>query len=385
MSSSPVAPRSVPARASDARPSLTVLSGFWPEAVREVAGTLLARDPALLVVRHEIHDDHVRRTVRSGAGVLEDVRVELVHTCVTCTLREDVLPTVARLAAAHPDRDLVVHLPELAEPEMLADAWPESVRVDSYVTVVDGEHVLDALGTDEDLAALGLAGDDERTLAELVVRQIEYADTLVVHGDADGRVRALLHRLAPWAARAGAGELRRHTHRHRPETPAVLARGLEGFALGVHEPAPENDVVSAVFRARRPFHPGRLHDALDEINESVLRSRGHFWLAGQPETVIAWEFAGGSLGLRSLGRWLTAVPDAEWDLASDQRRLAAAMDWDPYYGDRHHHLVFIGLELDAAALHRRLTGCLLTDAELAEGEAGWRRLPDPMAGAFGTP
>ncbi|GAB7046056.1 CobW family GTP-binding protein [Catenuloplanes indicus] len=381
MSSSPVAPRSVPARASDARPSLTVLSGFWPEAVREVAGTLLARDPSRLVVRHEIHEDHVRRTVRSAAGLLEDVRVDSVHACVSCTLRDDVLPTVARLAETHPGHDLVVHLPELAEPEMLADAWPESVRVDSYVTVVDGEHLLDALGTDEDLAALGLA-DDERTLADLVVRQIEYADTLVLHGDADVQVRALLYRLAPWAARELPAGVR--TYRHRPETPAVLARGLEGFALGVHEPAPEWDVVSAVFRARRPFHPGRLHDALDEINESVLRSRGHFWLASQPDTVLAWEFAGGSLGLGSLGRWLAAVPDADWDLVSDQRRLAAAMDWDPYYGDRHHYLVFIGLELDAAALHRRLTACLLTDAELADGEDGWRRLPDPLAGAFGT-
>ncbi|TDC83916.1 cobalamin biosynthesis protein CobW [Micromonospora sp. KC606] len=413
MSTSPLAPADAGAPTADTRPSLTVLSGFWPAATYAVARALLAADPALLLVRHdlaEVREGTVHRVVRDGAGLLEDERITLAHGCVSCTLREDVLPTLARLARAHPGRDLLLMLPEVVEPEAVAAACAhclvdgaalaDLLRIDSYVTVVAAEHLLDGLASTDDLQTLGIqaADNDNRALADVVVRQIEYADTLVLWGDSpDGeydtsRLAVLLERMTPWATlvrvqddHVDAGELTRRlrgTNRHRPETPGVLARGLEGYSLGVHEPHPDCGVVSVVFRARRPFHPHRLHDVLEEVNADVVRSRGHLWLASQPETVIAWEFAGGGLGLGSLGRWLAALPDPHWDDVSDHRRLAAALDWDPYYGDRHQHLVFIGLDLDPADVHRALARCLLTDAELADGEDIWRTYHDPFAGCF---
>ncbi|MEV2237111.1 GTP-binding protein [Micromonospora sp. NPDC049891] len=413
MSTSPLAPAGSGTAAARVRPSLTVLSGFWPGATYAVARALLAADPALLLVRHDLADVRVggvHRVVRDSSGVLEDERISLAHGCVSCTLREDVLPTLARLARAHPDRDLILMLPEVVEPEAVAaacthclvDGAPvtDLLHVDSYVTVVDAEHLLDGLASTDDLRARDIhaAEDDDRSLADVIVRQIEYADTLVLWGrsrDGDydtGRLAVLLERMTPWATQVHVGDdvvdaqaltrqLRR-THRHRPETPGVLVRGLEGHVLGVHEPHPDCGVVSVDFRARRPFHPQRLHDVLEAVNAEVIRSRGHLWLASQPETVIAWDFAGGGLSLGSLGRWLAFLPDARWAEASDHRRLAAALDWDPYYGDRHQHLVFIGLDLDPADLHRTLTGCLLTDAELADGEQAWRGYPDPFAGCF---
>ncbi|TDB95494.1 cobalamin biosynthesis protein CobW, partial [Micromonospora fluostatini] len=284
----------------------------------------------------------------------------------------------------------------------LVDGAPitDLLHVDSYVTVVDAEHLLDGLASTDDLRTLNIqaAGNDDRALADVVVRQIEHADTLVLWGQSrEGaydttRLSVLLDRMAPWAtqvrvdadlvdAHALTRQLRR-TRRHHPENPGVLTRGLEGHALGVHEPEPDCGVVSVVFRARRPFHPRRLHDVLEEVNAEVIRSRGHIWLASQPDTVIAWEFAGGGLGLGSLGRWLTALPDPRWDEVSDNRRLAAALDWDPYYGDRHQHLVLIGLDLDPVETHRTLAGCLLTDAELADGEAVWRTYDDPFTDCF---
>ncbi|MDG4793265.1 GTP-binding protein [Micromonospora sp. WMMD1082] len=413
MSTSPLAPATAGTTASGARPSLTVLSGFWPAATYAVARALLAADPALLLVRHDLADVRagtVHRVVRDRSGVREDKRISLAHGCVSCTLREDVLPTLARLARDHPDRDLVLMLPEVVEPEAVAaacahclvDGAPISdlLHVDSYVTVVDAEHLLDGLASTDDLKALGIhaAADDDRSLADVIVRQIEYADTIVLWGQSrDGgydtsRLAVLLGRMTPWAtqvlvdgdvvdARALTRQLR-GTDRHRPETPGVLVRGLEGHTLGLHEPHPDCGVVSVVFRARRPFHPGRLHAVLEEVNAEVIRSRGHLWLASQPETVVAWEFAGGGLSLGSLGRWLAFLPDARWDEVSDHRRLAAALDWDPYYGDRHQHLVFIGLDLDPAGLHRTLARCLLTDAELADGEQTWRGYDDPFTGCF---
>ncbi|MFI6262541.1 CobW family GTP-binding protein [Micromonospora sp. NPDC051006] len=410
---SPVAPLDAAASAADTRPSLTVLSGFWPTATYAIARTLLAADPSLLLVRHDLTDVRqggVHRVVRDGAGILEDERITLAHGCVSCTLREDVLPTLARLARTHPDRDLVLMLPEVVEPEAVAAACAhclvngapitDALHINSYVTVVDAEHLLDGLASTDDLKTLGIhaADDDHRALADVVVRQIEYADTLVLWGRSregaydDSRLSVLLQRLAPWATQVrvdgdlvDADELTRQlrdTRRHRPETPAVLARGLEGHTLGVHEPHSDCAVVSAVFRARRPFHPRRLHDVLEDVNAEVVRSRGHLWLASQPDAVLAWEFAGGGLTIGSFGRWLVALPDAYWDEASDHRRLAAALDWDPYYGDRHQHLVFIGLDLDPVDLHRTLTACLLSDAELADGEDVWRTYDDPFAGCF---
>ncbi|MGW4465756.1 CobW family GTP-binding protein [Micromonospora sp. NPDC004704] len=415
--SSSLAPAGVTQARTDLRPAVTVLSGFWPGATFAVARALLADDPTLLLVRHDltgVRDGHVRRVVRDHTGIVEDESVTLAHGCVSCTLREDVLPTVARLARTHPRRDLVLMLPEVVEPEAVAAAcahhlldgvpFADLVRVDSYATVVDAEHLLDGLGSTDDLVTLGIeaAEDDDRALADVITRQIEYADTVVLWGrspdgayDSD-RLAILLHRIAPWAVHVTAAEdglvdatalsrQLRHTHRHRPETPGVLARGIEGYPLGVHEPLADSGVVSAVFRARRPFHPDRLHDVLETVTGEALRSRGHLWLASQPETVVAWEFAGGGLNLGTLGRWLVNLPPERWTGASDQRRLAADLDWDPYYGDRHSHLVFIGLDLDPVEIHRLLAGCLLSDTELADGELEWMTYPDPFAGCFPLP
>ncbi|ASW55582.1 GTP-binding protein [Plantactinospora sp. KBS50] len=413
MSTSPLAPadRGTPTAATG--PSLTVLSGFWPAATHAVARTLMAADPSLILIRHDLTGlatGIAHRVVRDAAGILEDAPIRLAHGCVSCTLREDVLPTLARLARTHPHRDLLLMLPEVVEPEAVAavcahclvDGRPvtDLVSIDSYLTVVDAEHLLDGLASTEDLKALGIAAadNDDRALADVIVRQIEYADTVLLWGRSSygayetDRLAVLLDRMAPWAVQfradedtVDAGTLARQVRgnrRHRPDTPRVLTRGLEGHALGVHEPHPDCGIVSAVFRARRPFHPRRLHDLLEDLNAEAIRSRGHLWLASQPDAVIAWDFAGGGLALGGLGRWLTSLPEAHWDGVSDHRRLAAALDWDPYYGDRHQYLVFIGLDLNPAALHRTLAGCLLTDAEIADGEDTWRRYDDPFAGCF---
>ncbi|QOC93427.1 CobW family GTP-binding protein [Micromonospora craniellae] len=412
MSSSAQAPTGAVTIDTDDRPSLTVLSGFWP-ATFAVARSLLAAEPSSLLVRHDItriRDGLVRRTVSRGADIVEDEQIEVRHHDVFRILREDVVPTLVRLSRDRPDDDLVLVLPDVVEPEAVVaactfcrvDGTPvtDLIRIDSCVTVVDAEHLLDGLASDDELSVLGIqaAADDHRTVADVVLRQIEYADTLVLWGESRNgtfdtdRLAVLLQRLAPWAAhvrldsdRVDADRLHRqlrHTHRHRAEIHGVLNRGLQGYSLGVHEPEPDCGVVSAVFRARRPFHPQRLHDVLENVNAEVIRSRGHLWLASQPDSVVAWEFGGGGLAMGSLGHWLVSLPEDRWEHVDAQRSLAAAVDWDPYYGDRHQHLVFIGLGLDAVELHRTLAGCLLTDAELADGEDTWRTYHDPFTGCF---
>ncbi|MGW4946423.1 GTP-binding protein [Actinoplanes sp. NPDC004185] len=137
-----------------------------------------------------------------------------------------------------------------------------------------------------------------------------------------------------------------------------------------------------LFRSRRPFHPVRLHAALGELTTGTLRGRGQLWIASQPDAANGWESAGGGVSLGTLGYWLAALPAERWPETSVLRRMAADVDWDPYYGDRRTVLALVGLDLDAAAVIARLTGCLLTDDEPVDGFETWPGWTDPFAGFF---
>ncbi len=393
----------------DHRPAVTVLSGFSPAAVQAAARALLIADDTLIAISHDlsgIRDGRVRRTVESAARVLDRADVEMVHGCISCTLREDVLPTLVRLARERPRSDQLLVLPPAVEPEAVAaacahcriDGQPvtEVVRFDSYVTVVDADRFVDDLCSTDDLRDRDLhaAGDDHRAVAEVVAHQVEFSDTVVLWSRPDTeaadthRASVVAHRLAPWSipVTVGGGDTLDCTAlaqqvlrsgRHDPDRPGVLGMALEGRPIGVSDQG-----TSLVFRSRRPFHPQRLHDALEELTENALRGRGQLWIAAQPDAVIAFEFAGGGVSLGSLGYWLAALPPERWTETSDHRRLAADLDWDPYYGDRRTVLSLIGLHLDHTAIVALLRACLLTDAELADGFDAWRRLPDPFEGCF---
>lgn len=402
MSTRPIA--SVAPAPADRRPRVTVLAGFSPPATEAVARSLLVTDPRLLLVRHDltrVRDGIVRRIVRTAGTIIEDETVRLAHGCVACTLRDDVLPTLVRLGRERPGCDLVLALANMVEPEAVAAACAhcavdgvavtEALRFDSYVTVVEARGLLDDLAGTDDLRDRDLhaADQDGRSVAGVVARQIEYADTIVVWGPPDERAEALLHRLAPWATRFRVGDTTRidctalaarlrHSGRHDPRTPGMLGRALEGLPIGLHDP----DGGAVLFRARRPFHPVRLHAALPELTGAALRGRGQLWLATQPDVAIGWESAGGSIALGALGSWLDALPAARWGAARGLRLLAADLDWDPYYGDRRTVLAFIGLDLPADDLTERLTDCLVTDAEIAAGPAALAGISDPFTGFF---
>ena len=405
----------LPARV-DSRPAVTVLSGFAPGVVHAAAQALLIADERLIAVSHDItglRDGVVRRTVRTAAGIVESGEAALVHGCVSCTLREDVLPTLVRLARTRPGDDIVLVLPPVVEPEAVASACSHGLvdgtrvtdvlRFDSYVTVVDADRFLDDLGSSDDLRDRGLhaAADDHRAVAEVVVHQVEFCDTVILWSRPDSdtleldRIGTLVHRLAPWAVQVptgttnsldctGLSSLVRRTGRHNPHRPGLLGLALEGRPIAVHDTG-SSGVTSILFESRRPFHPQRLHDALEEVTEHALRGRGQLWIASQPETALAFEFAGGGAGLGSLGHWLAALPADRWTETSDERRIAADLAWDPYYGDRRTVLAVIGLHLDHDAVTGLLHACLLTDDELADGFDAWRDLPDPFAGCFPPP
>ncbi|GAA1891083.1 CobW family GTP-binding protein [Asanoa iriomotensis] len=395
----------------DSRPAVTVLAGFSPAATTAVARLLQRADPRLVSVSHDlgqVRDGVIRRVVRTSAEVLEDEVETLLHGCVSCTLREDVLPTLVRLSRTRPESDIVLLLPRVVEPEAVAGACAhcevggrpvtDAVRFDSYVTVVDAASLLTNLTSADDLRDRDLhaAEEDDRAVADVITRQIEFADTVVLWGGPEvegfdlARAGVLLERLAPWATQVAVDAGRqidsmslaarlRHTGRHNPRVPGMNGRALEGYAIAVHSPEPDCGVVSVLFEARRPFHPARLHGALGTLAAETLRGRGQLWLASQPDTVIAYESAGGGVGMGSLGRWLAAQPAYRWAEATPDRRAAADLGWDAFFGDRRTVLAFVGLDFAGDALTERLAGCLLTNQELA---TDWTGLQDPFAGCF---
>ncbi|MFL4906087.1 GTP-binding protein [Streptomyces sp. MMS24-I2-30] len=139
--------------------------------------------------------------------------------------------------------------------------------------------------------------------------------------------------------------------------------------------ADAHGVATFVWRRLRPFHPERLYAALEDVTCAAARSRGRFWLADRPDTLLHWDAAGGALCVEGAGPWLAALPDAAWDLIPPVRRAAAALDWHPEHGDRCQHLVFTSPGLDRDGLARLLESCLLTDAEYAAGREAWKLLP----------
>jgi G3E family GTPase len=347
-----------------------VLCGFWPHATAEAAHVLLADHPHLRPVQYTSPRPGVLTRAGSGELPLDAVIRDLVGT------------------GDH--TDVLVTLPEAYEPDQIRTAWRvhPAGGAPRVITAVPADHVLDGLTDETALRVVDLHQDpaDRRCIADVVGRQLEQADTVLLAGQPEGdeweaeQLRVLLHRIAPWsqhralpdAALPAAG---------RRDPVAPLTRGLRGYRVGLHEPVPEHGVVACLFQARRPFHPGRLHDALDEVTDRVLRSRGHFWLASRPDLVMTWESAGG-LNLGPVSGWLADMPGEHWASVDPERRLAAEIDWDPYYGDRSQHLAFVGVDLDPVRLHRTLARCLLTDTELAQGEESWRLLADPFRRAY---
>ncbi|GAY10247.1 ribosome hibernation factor-recruiting GTPase MRF [Pseudonocardia sp. N23] len=386
------------------RTELLVLAGLPRDTTERIAGLLLA-DPGTVVVGHDLRDvatGLVRRRVRtSSTDTRTDVR--LAHGCVSCTLREDLLPGLLRHAGTA--ARVVLHLDPVLEPEqvcwalahVLADT-PDGGRavvtdvldLRGVVTAVDSPRWLDDATGDAELddRDVGRLPDDERTVAQVVTGQAEFADLLVLGGTAPGwtlaRTHAALARLAPTARRAtlaavaaDPGLLALH------DLPADARRGRVD---DVHAPllrgAPPLDedcgLALHVFTARRPFHPERLHEAIDVLLDGVVRTRGRVWLATRPADVLWLESAGGGLQIGHAGSWLADTGPDVWEAADPQRVALAAAGWDERFGDRAQDVVVLSDGARSEPIDAALHAALLTDDELAGGPDSWAALPDPF-------
>ena len=365
---------------------VVIVGGLHSDARHEVVEGLLREVPRSVALHHDLataRKGTVYRTVRDTSGTLACGETPLVNDCACCALREDLMPELERLAADGVTRMAVVELWDSVEPramaEVIAAHAEDVVEVTGVVTAVDPALVLPYLVNGDDLAEAGLAAatTDQRTVGDTWARQLEYASViaLVDDGRADEEDRALIGQLHPTAPQAAAGsaELTRL---------ALAGFDVEAAGAGQHpacallpQEAEEAGVSTLVWRRHRPFHPERLFDALEDLSCAAPRSRGRFWLADRPDTLLSWDAAGGALCVENNGPWLASLPDAAWDMIPPVRRAAAALDWHPEHGDCCQHLVFVSPGLDRDGLTTLLDSCLLTDDEYTAGRTAWKNLP----------
>ena len=349
----------------------------------------------------------------AGGDGLGSSMVELSNGCICCTLREDLLAALISMAEARRFDYLVVESSGISEPLPVAEAFTfadergralgDYCRLDTCVTVVDAGAFPRDFASRASLREAGLAAypEDARHIVDLLIDQVEFANVLVLNkvdvllaggGDAG---RAALETLAASLRALNPGAVQVQAVRGAVAPSAVLATGL--FSLGAAAAAPgwlqelrgthvpesaEYGITSFVFRARRPFHAGRLHDLVyaSPALRAVLRSKGFFWLAvdGGMDEVGLWAQAGGLFSFSAGRPWWVTLPRATWPPLVVAQAAGGPADWDARYGDRRQEIVFIGCKMDRADIEARLAHCLLTDEEFAAGEAAWDDYDDPF-------
>lgn len=387
---------------------VTVLSGFLGAGKSTLLNYVLRNRDNLRVAvivndMSEINIDgsEVQRDVTLNRA--EEKLVEMSNGCICCTLREDLLEEVGKLAKEGRFDYLLIESTGISEPLPVAETFTfrdeneqslaDIARLDTMVTVVDGVNFLLDYQAAESLASRGetLGEEDERSITDLLIEQIEFADVILISkidlisSHEREELMAILERLNAQAQIIpmvmGEVPLDKilNTGRFDFER-AAQAPGWLQELRGEHVPETEEyGIASTAYRARRPFHPQRFFDFIDRpwINGKLLRSKGFFWLASKHRDAGSWSQAGGLIRHGFAGRWWRFVPKNQWP--QDEESVAAIMgNWQLSTGDCRQELVFIGQNIDFAQMRAELDACLLTDEEMALGVEGWRLLADPF-------
>ena len=387
---------------------VTVLSGFLGAGKTTVLSHILnnRENKKVAVIVNDMSEINIdAATVKSEVSLnrSEEKLIEMSNGCICCTLREDLLEEVNKLAKEGRFDHLVIESTGISEPLPVAETFTfadeqgvslsDVAKLDTMVTVVDAVNFLKDYQEAKYLKDKGesLGEDDERSVADLLVDQVEFADLILisktdlVNTEDLERLKAILKTLNTDAkvlpiehgnvdidkvlntglfdferARQAPGWLKEMRGEHIPET--------EEYGIG-----------SFCYEARRPFHPDKFHEFLHNTKQygKLIRSKGFFWLATRPEYAGQWSQAGGIARYGFAGLFWKAVPEKDWP--EDEEYLASIKNqWVEPFGDMRQELVFIGQGLDKEKMTQKLNECLLTEEEVLKGREYWETLKDPF-------
>jgi G3E family GTPase len=387
---------------------VTVLSGFLGAGKTTLLNHILNNREGrrVAVIVNDMSEVNIDAAlVRDGGANLsrtDEQLVEMTNGCICCTLRDDLLKEVRSLAAQGRFDHLLIESTGISEPLPVASTFEfrdedgeslaDVAKLDSMITVVDAANLLKDYGSSDFLRDRGehLGEKDDRTLVDLLVDQIEFADTIILNkvsaasvGQLDA-ARKIVRALNPDARLIeadfasvpleevlGAGRFdfeKAHTH-------PLWYKELNGFKDHVPE-TEEYGIRSFVYRQRKPFDPAKLQDFIRRPLPGVVRAKGFFWLATRPRHVGELSMAGALVRTQRRGLWWSAAPRSMWP---DDPQWHAAMQpyFDPIWGDRRQELVFIGCDpMDEAAIRRDLDACLVDAPVFLPGL--WKAMPDPF-------
>ena len=386
---------------------VTVLSGFLGAGKTTLLNRVLNnRDDRRVAVivndMSEINIDADLVRAETELSRTDETLVEMSNGCICCTLRDDLLAEVRRLAEEGRFDYLLIESTGISEPLPVAatfdfrdengESLSDVARLDTMVTVVDAVNLLRDYSSHEFLHDRGesMGDEDNRTLVHLLTDQIEFADVVILNkvDDADPhQVDAARKIIRSLNADARIIE----TNYSDVPTETILDTGLfdyekahehpfwakELYGYADHLPETEEyGVTSFVYRARLPFDPTRIHELLNADLPGVIRAKGHFWIATRPDWVAEFSLAGALSSVNPLGNWWASVPIERWPSEKHAQAYLAA-HWQEPWGDRRQEIVFIGSGIDWPELRSRLDSCLVPK-NLAFSPDTLPDMPDPF-------
>jgi len=387
---------------------VTVISGFLGAGKTTVLSHILnnRQGKKVAVIINDMSDINIdAATIKSGVSLnhSNEKLVEMSNGCICCTLREDLLVEVGKLAKDGRFDYLVIESTGISEPLPVAETFTfadengvslgDVATLDTMVTVVDAVNFLNDYEQANDLQDTGesLGEDDERSLADLLVDQVEFADVILISktdlitNDELNRLTAILNTLNTQANIIPIS----NGHININE---VLNTGLFNFERaqqapgwlkemrGEHIPETEEYGISSFnYTARRPFAPEKFYNFLHNTEQfgKLIRSKGYFWLATRPLFCAQWSQAGGIAHYGFAGMFYKAIPKKDWPTEPE---LLADINskWVEPFGDMRQELVFIGQSLDKKAMIKALDDCLLPEDAVLKGKDFWRTYNDPF-------
>ena len=388
---------------------VTVLSGFLGAGKTTLLNHILHNKQGMkaAVIVNDMSEVNVDADLVKNENTLsrtEEKLVEMSNGCICCTLREDLMIEVEKLAKAQKFDYLIIESTGISEPIPVAQTFSFESEdgsidlsrfsyVDTMVTVVDAFNFLKDFSSPQYLKDRNLTDieGDERTIVNLLTDQVEFANVILLNKtdmvtESDLRnLYDIINKLNPDARIIP-------TNHSKVNLQEVINTGLFDFEKAEssagwikeleNEHIPETEeygIGSFVYRRKRPFHPNRFLDFIQHtFPKNIIRSKGLFWIASRPDQALVWSSAGGSLKTDPAGVWWDSMPFSERinyaDFVNNQQMIES--EWSSDFGDRKIELVFIGQQLDVSAITNKLDECLLNQEEVSEWKDGKLQLTD---------